>query len=120
MSEDFPIQASLQNIDLLQQTVEQLKKDFDLFGITIRFSGNRFSAYQELFTQIQPHIEQLMTKDYQRFMNVLYRIDISERQLKQRLSENTAEGTSEIISELIIKRELQKVVIRNYYKQHGK
>ena len=120
MSEKFTIQAYINNIDLLQQTVEQIKKDFDLFGVEIKFSGNRYDAYDELFSQIRPYIEQLMSRDYQRFMNVLYRIDVNEQQLKRKLEENASESTSEIISNLIIKRELQKVVIRNYYKQHGK
>ncbi len=120
MPEKFAIQTYINNIDLLEQTVEQIKKDFELFGMEIKFSGNRYDAYEELFKQVQPHIEHLMNKDYQRFVNVLYRIDINEQQLKRKLEENTSESSSEIISDLIIKRELQKVVIRNYYKQHGK
>ena len=120
MLEKFSIQAYITNIDILRQTVEQIKKDFDLFGMEIKFSGNNYDAYEELFNQIQPHIEQLIQKDYQRFMNILYRIDVNEQQLKQKLHENSSESTGEIISDLIIKRELQKVVIRNYYKQHGK
>ena len=120
MSDKFAIQAYINNLALLEQTVEQIKKDFDFFGMEIKFSGNKYNAYEELFNQIQPHIERLMTKDYQRFMNVLYRIDVNEEQLKRKLSENASESTSEIISDFIIKRELQKVVIRNYYKQDGK
>jgi hypothetical protein len=49
-------------------------------------------------------------------MNLLYRVDISEAQLKRYLTESPAEDTLVTIAELIIKRVLQKVVIRKYYK----
>lgn len=118
MPENFSIQPHLANIDLLTQTAEQIIKDFGMFGLEVRFSGSRSNAYDELFGQIHPHIEKLMSGNYEKFMNVLYRIDLNESLLKKKLSENTSESTGEVITELIIKRELQKVVIRNYYKQH--
>jgi hypothetical protein len=119
MSQDLSnIQKYLSDIDLLNQTAAQIIKDFEMFGLEVKFSGNRSNAYEELFEQIQPHIEKLLNKDHSRFMSIMYRVDISETQLKKKLIENTSESTSEIITELIIKRELQKVVIRNYYKKN--
>jgi hypothetical protein len=50
-------------------------------------------------------------------MQLLYRIDISEAQLKRYLSELN-EPYFSVIAELIIKRVLQKVVIRQYYKSN--
>jgi hypothetical protein len=47
---------------------------------------------------------------------LLYRIDISEAQLKRYLNENKNESYFNVIAELIIKRVLQKVVIRQHYK----
>jgi hypothetical protein len=49
-------------------------------------------------------------------MGILYRIDVSDEQIKKAVNENTSEPFSEIITDLIIKRELQKVVIRQHYK----
>jgi hypothetical protein len=49
-------------------------------------------------------------------MNLLYRIDISEAQLKRYLNKNKDESHFNVIAELIIKRVLQKVVIRQMYK----
>jgi hypothetical protein len=118
MEEKFHIQSYISNVDLLNETADQIIKDFGMFGLIVKFSGSRANAYDELFGQIQPHIEKSMNENYQKFMNILYRIDISEIQLKKKLSENTSESTSEVITELIIKRELQKVVIRNYYKKN--
>jgi len=51
-------------------------------------------------------------------MQLLYRIDISETQLKRYLTENINEPYFKVIAELIIKRVLQKVVTKQYYKNN--
>lgn len=103
-------------LDIIKATAEQIIKDFDMFGLEIKFSGNAYNAYEELFEQIKPHIDALIRINHQKFMNILYRIDLSDTQVKKALESNAAEPFSDIISDLIIKRELQKVVIRNQYK----
>lgn len=103
-------------LDLIKDTANQIIKDFDMFGLEIKFSGNAFNAYEELFEQIEPHINQLITSNQQKFMSILYRIDLSDEQIKKAVNENSSELFSAIVSDLIIKRELQKVVIRNHYK----
>jgi hypothetical protein len=103
-------------LDVIKETANQIIKDFDMFGIEIKFSGNAYNAYDELFEQIEPHINKLISSNQQKFMGILYRIDLSDEQIKKALKENNSESFSEILSDLIIKRELQKVVIRNHYK----
>ncbi|MCE9538730.1 MAG: hypothetical protein K8R85_05885 [Bacteroidetes bacterium] len=105
-------------LDLIKDTAHQIIKDFDMFGLEIKFSGNAYNAYEELFEQIEPHIDQLIHSNQQRFMSILYRIDLSDEQIKKAVNENSSEPFSAIVSDLIIKRELQKVVIRNHYKTH--
>ena len=106
----------INRLDLIKDTASQIIKDFDMFGMEIKFSGNAYNAYQELFEQIEPHINKLIHTNQSKFMSVLYRIDVSELQIKKAVNENTSEPFSDIITDLIIKRELQKVVIRNHYK----
>jgi len=106
----------INQLDLIKDTANQIIKDFDMFGLEIKFSGNAFNAYEELFEQIEPHIDQLITSNQQKFMSILYRIDLSDEQIKKAVNENSSEPFSAIVSDLIIKRELQKVVIRNHYK----
>ena len=103
-------------LDLIIDTANQIIKDFDMFGMEVKFSGNAFNAYEELFDQIEPHINQLISSNQQKFMGILYRIDLSDEQIKKAVGENTSEPFSAIVTDLIIKRELQKVVIRNHYK----
>lgn len=87
-----------------------------MFGIEIKFSGNVNNAYEELFDQVEPHIKKMLDSNRQKFLGIMYRIDVSDDQIKKAISENTYEPFSAIVTDLIIKRELQKVVIRNHYK----
>jgi len=104
-------------LDLIKDTANQIIKDFDMFGMEIKFSGNAYNAYEELFEKIEPHIKNLIDTNQQKFMGILYRIDVSDVQIKKAVSENSSESFSAIVTDLIIKRELQKVVIRNHYKK---
>jgi hypothetical protein len=107
----------INRLDLIKDTANQIIKDFDMFGMEVKFSGNAYNAYEELFDQIEPHINQLIHSNQQKFMGILYRIDLSDVQIKKAVQENSSEPFSEIVTDLIIKRELQKVVIRNHYKK---
>ncbi len=104
-------------LEYIRSTADQIIKDFGFEGIAIHFSGDAYNAYEELFNQIDPSIAQLMETNYTRFLAILYRIDIGEETLKKALKENTSENVSGVITDLIIKRELQKVVIRKLYRQ---
>jgi len=111
------ISPYINKLEIIKSTANQIIKDFDMFGMEIKFSGNAYNAYEELFNQIEPHIKKMIDSNQSKFMGILYRIDVSDEQIKKALNENHSEPFSFIITDLIIKRELQKVVIRNYYKK---
>lgn len=119
MSEHFPslseLSAYYHRIDLLEKVVEQVKKDFNWFNFEITFTGEKESPYQELYQQILPLIDSLLNDDYPKLMSMLYRIDIDEDFLNRQLKESAQADTDEVITDLIIKRELQKVIIRGMY-----
>jgi hypothetical protein len=101
--------------DLLEKVVEQIKKDFDWFNFDIIFKGSEESPYQELYNQILPLIDELLNDDYPKLMAMLYRIDLDEEFLNRKLKESKQVDTDEVITDLILKRELQKVIIREMY-----
>ena len=88
-----------------------------MFDLEVKFSGNAYNAYEELFDQIEPHIDHLISSNRSKFLGILYRIDLSDEQIKKAVQENVSESFSSILTDLIIKRELQKVVIRDHYKK---
>ena len=118
MQQNFSIQPYLNDIDILKQTVEQIQKDFSFFDITISFKESKQDAYTQFVQQILPRIKQLIKSDYQKFYSLLYRVDISETQIKKESAANIDMPFEEIITRLIIKRCLQKVVLRKLFSKN--
>lgn len=106
------------NAEIVQATAEQIIKDFSLFDIEITFTGNTGNAYRELSRQITPYIKKLMDSNYSAFLNLLYRVDISESKIKAAASEENS--LPEAVTHLIIRREMEKAVTRKLFGQGGK
>lgn len=104
------------SIDLLQDVIAQINKDFRLQGFEVNFSGQGETAYAELSEQLTPVIEYMLENQTDKFWNLIYGIDLSEAKVKQILF-GKEEVTNPIgeLTDLILKRELQKVVIRYHY-----
>lgn len=103
-------------LEYISATAEQLKKDLNLFDIEIKFSGDEKNAYNELLYQLTPHIGLLAEKNYKKLLDVLYRIDVNEKKIADCINNSLGLSLPEAISDLIIRRELQKIVIRKHYK----
>ena len=102
----------LNRLDLLNDTADQIIKDFGMVGLEIKFSGNADNAYTELFSQILPLVEKMQKENFQNFYNLMYRIDISETKIKKEVALAKDKSFSEIVTDMILKRELLKVVTR--------
>lgn len=108
------LQAFAKRPDLLQQVIAQLTKDFQLSGFEVHFSGNDDNAYQELTDQLLPLIGHMLEYQAERFWTLLYAIDLNEAKVRDALFGDDVNSLQHL-TDLILKRELQKVVIRNYY-----
>lgn len=121
MNKPIPKLSELQEyynrVDLIQKVVEQIQKDFNWFNFEISFDGKQRdeSAYQKLYKQILPIVEEMLNDNYPKLMAMLYRIDLEEDFVNRKLKEIPNADTDEVITDLIIKRELQKVIIREQY-----
>jgi hypothetical protein len=105
-----------QSVWLLKEVVGQVNKDFRLQGFDVEFSGKGETAYQELSDQLKPVIEYMLENQTEKFWNLIYGIDLSESKVRRILFGND-ENIDAIheLTDLILKRELQKVVIRLHY-----
>jgi hypothetical protein len=100
---------------LVSETAAQIIKDFEQFNLPVAFSGNVLTAYAELHSQLTLHLQGLLSKQAGVLMNLLYKIDVNEMQAQSVFGITQLSERADALSKLIIKRELQKVVIRNYY-----
>lgn len=104
--------------ELIRQVAAQIEKDFAQFGLEVEFSGDVNTAYEELFTQLDEHVAELLSRDYHRLVLLLYQIDLSEKQIIKAELKYPDVLKSNLLAELIILRELKKVLIRNYFKEN--
>ena len=57
-------------------------------------------------------INRLIQYDFQKLINILYRLDIDEEKLKQMLADYVHDDAGYIIAQLVVERQLQKIKTR--------
>jgi hypothetical protein len=115
MSELPDIQTGISRPELFELFKSQLKKDFESCGLDGTFADNLHPDFDLIIEKVSKEVQKLLKGN--KWMELLYRIDISERQF-QKLSTEKKEASQEIVlAELIIKRELQKVVIKEFFRK---
>jgi hypothetical protein len=104
---------------IIHETIAQIQKDFGMYSIEINFDGNTETAYEQLMNQLSVEITKLLNNDKSKLQSILYRIDLSERNIQ--LAKNALHNTeiTQLIAHEIIVRELKKVLTRNYFKNLG-
>lgn len=110
------LQNYLSSRDLFTAFKLQLVKDFEQSNFPSDFVAALEPNYDSIHTKIAKELQRHENKTDFSLMQLLYRIDISEGQLKRYLNENKNDTYFNVMAELIIKRVLQKVVIKQYYK----
>ena len=100
----------------IKQGLQLFEKDFQLEKDYLQLAKKKDYTYDEAFLKIMRVVEDLLAKDFQQLVNVLYRIDVSEQKLKEALATST-ENPASIITKMIIERELLKVEFRKKYNQ---
>ena len=104
------VNDSIEENSFLNETVEQLAKDFAMTGID--FDINKpVSSYKSLFDFTFKLITTINQQYPKKILNLLYRIDLSEEFVQVQMKE-TEYSFTEMLSELIVKRELYKVILR--------
>lgn len=97
---------------LFQDLIAQLKKDFELSGMSITID-NAISS-DDLTQDLYRQISQLIHTNFDAFLQLLYRVDVSE----QNLQSNQIQETEELAIKAtftILKREWEKVYYRNKF-----
>ena len=116
--ESFNIELYKNKTEIIRQTVEQVKKDFTMFGMDVEFTGNTGMAYDEMFMQLSSYVSHMLEIDPHRLSSLLYQVDLGENKIMESSTLHPEWSLPEVITELIIHRELKKVLIRNYYKNN--
>ena len=114
----FDIEPYKNQEAVIRQTVEQIIKDFAMFGMDVEFPKDMEMVYPDIFYQLEGHVSELIARNVQKLMPLLYQIDIPEKNIIEAWESHPEYTQSQVITELVIYRELKKVVFRNYYKNY--
>ena len=102
--------------EIVQETAEQIMKDFGMFGVEITFSGDTSQAYYELHNQLIDQISILLERNYELLLSVLYQVDITDKEISKATRELPHYNQIEIIAHQVIVRDLKKVLLRRYFR----
>lgn len=99
----------------LIQCLELVEKDFQLAPNYLNLEAQQEVSFDQAFLWIMRVVEELLAKDFEKLIHILYRIDVSEQKLKAALAE-TNDNPAAIIAKMILEREMQKVETRKKYR----
>ncbi|WOD45280.1 hypothetical protein [Hwangdonia lutea] len=98
--------------DLYHKLIKQLNKDFLLANIDLDFHEDILPSSLKLL--LHETVYKLIQEKFTAYLNLLYIIDVSEKQVKALDGEDILK-LSEAVSFLILKREWQKVWYKNKF-----
>tara|TARA_R110002020_G_scaffold149855_6_gene326328 strand:- start:833 stop:1186 length:354 start_codon:yes stop_codon:yes gene_type:complete len=111
-TEKLLIKAS--EMELYDNLVRQLNKDFIRAGIAQEFHIE--IKPKSLIRSLVAALYELITVDFEAYLNLLYVIDVPEKSVKA-LPEQRVDELAQSIAELILKREWQKVLFRQRHQK---
>lgn len=74
---------------------------------------------ENLRLRLAEEIDQLVSKDFLRLVRILYRLDISEKKLKELLAKTEGKNASVTIADMIIERQIEKIRSREAHKKRN-
>lgn len=98
---------------------ETISKDFDKAGISSIITSESFDDLEQLKKYLTSKIKELLDTNYEKLINILYRIDVNEDKLNELFGTKNREYIPEHLAELIIERQLQKIKFRNAYRENN-
>ena len=114
--DELDVNSYLVQENLFDLFKKQLKKDFDSCSVNTDFIENLPVEFPFLKAAILFELQPLL-KNNSLLQALLYRIDISELQIRNYQLQHKTFNFDEVIAELIIKRILQKVILKKRFSQ---
>lgn len=70
----------------------------------------------EMQEQLIQYINHLLVYDFNKLVQILYRVDVSEQKLKELLKANAQTDAATIIAALLIQRQIEKIKTKEAFK----
>src|SRR4051812_31288633 len=83
---------------------EQLLKDFEMCNVDSYLEPITDFSYEAIHDNVSQALQKIMEANISSYLQLLYRVDISERHLKEKIKAENNRQSHDVLSELIIKR----------------
>lgn len=93
-----------------QEIIPYINKDFSL-------ELNQNITEDELVSFLANHINDMIVHDLPKLIQMIYRVDISEKKLKEMLLQNKNYEAGMIIARMVLERQKEKAKSRQLFKQ---
>ncbi|SMD41900.1 hypothetical protein SAMN00777080_0434 [Aquiflexum balticum DSM 16537] len=97
------------NEDFVQDTMLLLKKDFEIS------KEKEATTKEDLIDLLQPIIQQMINRDFEKLLQICYRVDLGENKLKQILHESEPETMAFDLAKALVERQMLKIEIKRKY-----
>jgi hypothetical protein len=94
-----------------------ITRDFAKSGLNALLTGTDFSGIDEFKIYLTEKIRDMMETKFEKLINTLYLIDISEEKLNELFKAENRDIIPSKLADLIIERQLQKYYLRERYKR---
>lgn len=97
--------------------VKFVERDFLISEDNSLIPSTDLISLEEFRKYLTDKLTHLLEEKYDTLVNILYRIDISEKKLSELFSGNSRDFIPGALADLIIERQLQKIRLRKLYKE---
>ena len=99
------------------EIVKFVEKDFLISDNNSLIPSTDLFSLEEYKKYLTEKLKVLLDEKFDTLINILYRIDISEKKLSQLFSGDNRDSIPSVLADLIIERQLQKIKLRKLYKE---
>jgi hypothetical protein len=90
--------------------------EMDVFPLLAQINTNLSADKRDaLKTQLAVYLNELLLHDFHSMVQLLYRVDVSEKKLKTVLEENPGEDAGNLLADLVMQRQLEKQVTKSRF-----
>jgi hypothetical protein len=105
--------AAMEAEEYYGEAANFITRDFHLQRMAPLAHQDAVLQLEEIKSLLIRKIEELLDFDFERLMNILYRIDVDENKVKETFKNHRPNEIAPILADLVIKRQIQKVKTRH-------
>ena len=106
------------DLEIIRETAAQVNRDFSIYKAEITFSGNEYTAYDELVSQVEPILSAMYKSNRSGFQALLYQVDINEVAFRKLLQAHSGVDFTTKLADMVVQREFQKVLTRKFFSKN--